>query len=185
MASRAALAIVPMLAPSVMAHILTVNCAPLTIQRGDPIVFPGVLSPHVHSVVGGTAFALTQSNEDAKAANATTCDKLLDNSNYWQPQLYHQRTDARFEMVDMQGIVSLGLALNPFKSSMLLLTICRSISSNMMTCRPPTTLIGLATTSRVAKIAKTHLMPRPLPRVYAWLWETRPSGQLPVLTLGP
>ncbi|KAF4507312.1 hypothetical protein G6O67_005965 [Ophiocordyceps sinensis] len=106
MASRAALAIVPMLAPSVMAHILTVNCAPLTIQRGDPIVFPGVLSPHVHSVVGGTAFALTQSNEDAKAANATTCDKLLDNSNYWQPQLYHQRTDARFEMVDMQGIAA-------------------------------------------------------------------------------
>ncbi|KEY67800.1 hypothetical protein S7711_04113 [Stachybotrys chartarum IBT 7711] len=88
------------------AQLFTVNCAPLTIQRGDPIASPGQISPHVHVVVGGTAFQLTQSNEQAVLANATTCDKVLDNSNYWQPQLYHQRRDGRFELVRMQGIAA-------------------------------------------------------------------------------
>ncbi|PHH78570.1 hypothetical protein CDD80_6681 [Ophiocordyceps camponoti-rufipedis] len=99
-------ALAPFLFPSALGHIFTVNCKALTIQRGDPIVFPGVLSPHVHTVVGGTAFALTESNEDAKASRATTCDKVLDNSNYWQPQLYHQRRDGKFELVEMQGIAA-------------------------------------------------------------------------------
>jgi hypothetical protein len=84
----------------------TVNCAPLTIQRGDPIVYPGQISPHVHIVTGGTAFQLNQPNEVAIGAKATTCDKVLDNSNYWQPQLYHQRKDGKFELVHMQGNVS-------------------------------------------------------------------------------
>ncbi len=89
-----------------LAQLFTVNCSPLTIQRGDPIVFPGQISPHVHVVTGGTAFQQTQSNEQARNAQATTCDKLLDKSNYWQPQLYHQRHDGRFELVTMQGNVS-------------------------------------------------------------------------------
>lgn len=83
----------------------TVNCQPLTIQRGDPIVFPGQISPHVHVVTGGTAFQLNQPNEVAVGAKATTCDKILDKSNYWQPQLYHQRRDGKFELVHMQGNV--------------------------------------------------------------------------------
>lgn len=86
-------------------QLFTVNCAPLTMQRGDPIVFPGVVSPHVHIVTGGTAFAQTETNEQARNAKATTCDKILDQSNYWQPQLYHQRHDGKFELVTMQGNV--------------------------------------------------------------------------------
>ncbi|OAA67602.1 hypothetical protein ISF_03778 [Cordyceps fumosorosea ARSEF 2679] len=88
---------------TVRAQVFTVNCAPLTIQRGDPIVWPGQVSPHVHVVTGGTAFQRTESNEQARDAQATTCDKLLDRSNYWQPQLYHERHDGRFELVTMQG----------------------------------------------------------------------------------
>ena len=93
------------LAPAAFAQVITVNCQPLTFYRGDPIVFPSQISPHVHAVVGGTNFYITESGADARAANATTCDKTLDNSNYWQPQLYHQRHDGKFEMVTMQGIV--------------------------------------------------------------------------------
>lgn len=104
---RAAAALLATLAPSVSARLFTVNCAPLTIQRGDPIVSPGAISSHVHAVVGGTAFALSMSEQAATAAKATTCDKLLDKSNYWQPQLYHQTRDARFELVPMQGAVQL------------------------------------------------------------------------------
>jgi hypothetical protein len=47
----------------------TVNCAPLTVQRSDPILFPGVPGSHVHAVVGGTAFNRTMTGINA-AVNA-------------------------------------------------------------------------------------------------------------------
>jgi len=77
----------------------TVNCAPLTIQRSDPIVNPGIPGGHVHTVVGGNAFQRTMGPRDALKANSTTCDKGIDFSNYWVPQLYHRRTDGLFEIV--------------------------------------------------------------------------------------
>lgn len=101
-----AVAVLVALPAAVHSQLFTVNCAPLTIQRGDPIVTPGVISPHVHIVVGGTAFQQSLPNDVARRAKATTCDKILDKSNYWQPQLYHQRRDGTFEIVTMQGIVS-------------------------------------------------------------------------------
>lgn len=87
-------------------QLFTVNCQPLTIQRSDPIISPGVVSGHVHAVIGGTAFQRTMSQTTAVDAKDTTCDKKLDNSNYWQPQLYHQRADGTFEAVTFQGSVS-------------------------------------------------------------------------------
>ena len=61
----------------------TVNCGVLTIQRSDPILSVGVASSHVHAVVGGTAFSRNMSDPNAAVnANATTCDKYTDHSNY-------------------------------------------------------------------------------------------------------
>ncbi|KID78291.1 hypothetical protein MBR_02739, partial [Metarhizium brunneum ARSEF 3297] len=100
---KSAIAVASALAPGSIAQLFTVNCAPLTFYRGDPIIFPGVISPHVHAIVGGTRFSLNLTNEQASQAKATTCDKHLDKSNYWQPQLYHQRRDGKFELVEMQG----------------------------------------------------------------------------------
>jgi hypothetical protein len=84
----------------------TVNCNPLTIQRSDPIVSPGVASGHIHIITGGTAFQRTMGPNTATNAKATTCDKTLDKSNYWIPQLYYIRADGQFELVHMQGNVS-------------------------------------------------------------------------------
>jgi len=81
----------------------TVNCVPLTVQRSDPIVQPGMASSHVHSVVGGTAFQRLMGPMDANKANQTTCDKAIDHSNYWVPQLYHQRSDKMWELVPFHG----------------------------------------------------------------------------------
>lgn len=83
-----------------------VHCKPLTVQRTDPIISPSQLSSHVHAVVGGTGYHLSMSNEDARNARNTTCDKALDKSNYWQPQLYHQHHDNSFELIKLLGIVS-------------------------------------------------------------------------------
>jgi len=81
----------------------TTNCSPLTLQRADPIVNPGLPGGHVHSIVGGNAFQRKMGPKDALLANSTTCNKALDHSNYWVPQLYHQRGDGMFEMVPFSG----------------------------------------------------------------------------------
>jgi len=81
----------------------TVNCHPLTVQRSDPIVQPGIPSSHVHSVVGGNAFRREMGPMDATKATQTTCDKAIDHSNYWVPQLYHQRNDKMWELVPFSG----------------------------------------------------------------------------------
>jgi len=77
----------------------TVNCAPLTVQRSDPIVNPGVAGTHVHSIIGGNAFRRTMVGRAAENATATSCDKAIDHSNYWVPSLYHKRSDNKFELV--------------------------------------------------------------------------------------
>ena len=79
----------------------TLNCEPLTIQRSDPLVSPGVASGHVHAIVGGNAFSRNMSAPTAATvANSTTCDKYIDRSNYWVPNLYHHRMDGLYDMVD-------------------------------------------------------------------------------------
>lgn len=85
----------------------TVNCQPLTVQRRDPLVSPGAdLSDHVHSVVGGTAFSADLDPGKALASAATTCDKELDHSVYWVPQMYHITADDKYELVKFTGSVS-------------------------------------------------------------------------------
>lgn len=112
--------------------IFTVNCGPLvgSIQRADPLLFPGVVSPHVHVAAGGTAFGQTETNAQAVAADATTCDKFYDHSSYWQPQLYHENTNGTFNLVTMTGPVWLRLSRNEqllclplFTSSSMLLNV--------------------------------------------------------------
>jgi len=78
----------------------TVNCHSLTIQRSDPILQPGTPGGHLHAVIGGNAFRRSMPGMfDARSANATTCDKAKDHSNYWVPYMYHHRPDGQFEMV--------------------------------------------------------------------------------------
>jgi len=88
---------------SALVTTFNVNCVPLTIQRSDPIVFPGIPSAHVHAIVGGNAFQRSMPNTNsAVLATATTCNKALDHSNYWIPQLYHY-ANGQYTMVTFQG----------------------------------------------------------------------------------
>jgi len=81
----------------------TVNCVPLTQQRSDPIIYPGLPSAHVHAVSGGNAFARNMpGNFYANNATATTCNKALDHSNYWVPQLYHYG-NGQYDLVKFTG----------------------------------------------------------------------------------
>ncbi len=63
---------------------------PLVEGRIDPIVSPGQVAGHVHTVMGGSAFGLTMSDTQALSANCTNSKPKADKSNYWWPKLYFQ-----------------------------------------------------------------------------------------------
>ena len=73
-------------------------------ERIDPIVFPGIVSPHVHQVNGGNGFGFTESYADTQKATCTSCMAKQDNSNYWTPILYYQGQDGQFTIVPQNGM---------------------------------------------------------------------------------
>ncbi|KAL4865310.1 hypothetical protein BDV12DRAFT_211101 [Aspergillus spectabilis] len=98
------LSALPVLLPLVVAQgEFSFSCAPLTIQRSDPIVNPGAPGGHTHAIIGGTAFSRSMSPDAAPNSRETTCSVEMDRSNYWQPLLYHIRSDGQFEAVPFQG----------------------------------------------------------------------------------
>ena len=56
---------------------------PVSIQRLDPILTPGKASGHVHSIVGGNAFAPTMDFALTQKATCSTIRVIADTSNYW------------------------------------------------------------------------------------------------------
>lgn len=59
------------------------NSAPLVTERLDPVVTPGAVSPHMHTVHGGSNFAATYTYDDLYASECTTIPMTRDKSNYW------------------------------------------------------------------------------------------------------
>lgn len=103
MISALALLLLSSIQAAQASDVWTVNCGVLSVQRSDPIVSPGVPSAHVHSIVGGTAFNRTMTGINAAVnSKKTTCDKFTDHSNYWAPQLYHEK-DGMFQLVPFMG----------------------------------------------------------------------------------
>jgi hypothetical protein len=74
-------------------QLFTLSCAPLEIASLDPIVSPGGLSGHVHAIVGGNGMN-------------TTCQRTIDQSNYWEEALYYWNKDDTFTVMEFQGAVS-------------------------------------------------------------------------------
>ncbi|ODQ56240.1 WSC-domain-containing protein [Saitoella complicata NRRL Y-17804] len=77
--------------------------APLVVERADPIVSPGKISGHVHTIHGGSNFGLTTSYEELRASDCTSCMVQEDMSNYWTPSLYWQNEDGTFQDVPQVG----------------------------------------------------------------------------------
>ncbi|KAH8800438.1 hypothetical protein F5884DRAFT_685979 [Xylogone sp. PMI_703] len=79
-------------------------CSPLTIQRSDPIVSPGIASNHVHSIAGGNAFSRSMSDPLAATKSPqTSCNVDIDHSNYWVPALYHIDAGGTYTLVKYTG----------------------------------------------------------------------------------
>lgn len=72
----------------------------ITTERLDPIVNPGTVSGHVHSVVGGSNFGPESSTELLRSSECTSVPIKEDKSNYWFPHLYFQWANGSFTSVN-------------------------------------------------------------------------------------
>ncbi|WVW79154.1 hypothetical protein I302_101120 [Kwoniella bestiolae CBS 10118] len=70
-------------------------------SRIDPVISPGGISSHVHSIVGSSSFKPTYTYENSISGKCTTANIAIDHSNYWIPQLYRKRDDGQFDLVKM------------------------------------------------------------------------------------
>ncbi|KAK7415669.1 hypothetical protein QQX98_005701 [Neonectria punicea] len=74
------------------------------VARIDPIVDPGTISKHAHSIHGSSAFAETVTSADLMNGDCTSCRVTQDKSAYWHPALYFKDTDTgEFELVKQVG----------------------------------------------------------------------------------
>ena len=73
-------------------------------ERADPLLSPGAISPHVHSIAGGNGFALLEDYAQARTATCSSCPIKQDLSNYWTPKLYmHFKDNDTFVEVPQAG----------------------------------------------------------------------------------
>ncbi|KAL8884101.1 MAG: hypothetical protein Q9192_006927 [Flavoplaca navasiana] len=98
---RITVACLATLAASVSAqrdYYFTFGSGSLVQERLDPLINPGGLSGHVHSVVGGDAFAATMDYATTQSSSCTSADIIPDKSNYWMPNLYFHK-NGKFTLV--------------------------------------------------------------------------------------
>jgi hypothetical protein len=95
------------------------GCSTLEIGRIDPVVQPGVVSNHVHTVVGGNSknilsisapwsnfmadFGVNSTGATLLESSCTSCELQADKSAYWTPLLYYQYPNGSFIDVPHTG----------------------------------------------------------------------------------
>ncbi|KAB8230286.1 DUF1996 domain-containing protein [Aspergillus alliaceus] len=72
-------------------------------ERADPIVNPGTVGGHVHTISGGNAFAFSMDYESARSSECSSCPIKQDLSNYWTPTLYYHAPNGSFISVPQGG----------------------------------------------------------------------------------
>lgn len=75
----------------------------ILLERADPIVSPGEVAGHVHTISGGNGFGFSMTYDQARASTCSSCLVKADLSNYWTPKLYFQAQDGTFEDVPQHG----------------------------------------------------------------------------------
>jgi Domain of unknown function (DUF1996) len=76
----------------------------LVTTRLDPIVNPGAVSGHVHTIIGGSNFGPKISTASLRKSKCTSTPIAEDKSNYWFPHLYFEWKNGSFSSLDV-GVV--------------------------------------------------------------------------------
>ncbi|TFK33440.1 hypothetical protein BDQ12DRAFT_766806 [Crucibulum laeve] len=77
----------------------------ITTERIDPIVNPGAVSGHVHSVFGGSNFRFNTTTEKLRASLCTSIPIKEDKSIYWFPHLYFQWSNGSFSSLTGGAVI--------------------------------------------------------------------------------
>jgi hypothetical protein len=75
----------------------------LVVERADPIVNPGLVAGHVHTIMGGSGFGFTMDYNQTQESQCSSCAPIADKSNYWIPSLYYQAENGSFTPVPQNG----------------------------------------------------------------------------------
>ncbi|KAI9819673.1 MAG: hypothetical protein M1832_003907 [Thelocarpon impressellum] len=101
--SPLALGVVASLAGPASAFWKVPCAAPIVVERADPIVNPGAVAGHVHTIMGGNGFGFNMDFAQARASTCSSCKANGDMSNYWAPSLYYQAENGSFISVEQSG----------------------------------------------------------------------------------
>jgi len=77
--------------------------APIVTERADPIISPGAVSGHVHSIMGGNGFGFEMDYANTQQSTCSSCIVTKDFSNYWVPTLYYKNQNGSFTSVSQSG----------------------------------------------------------------------------------
>ena len=75
----------------------------LVTERADPIVSPGGVAGHAHTIAGGNAFNFTMDYADTQTSECSSCPIKQDLSNYWTPSLYYMSQNGSYISVPQAG----------------------------------------------------------------------------------
>jgi hypothetical protein len=75
----------------------------LTYARLDPSIYPGTVSPHLHSFDGGSGLGAITTFKSLVNSECTTARIKQDKSLYWRPSLYWSGNETGFYRVPEQG----------------------------------------------------------------------------------
>lgn len=96
----AALAGVALAKDSQTFAVMRFNGDPIFNGLVDPIINPGSVSPHDHTVFGGSNFGIDATGESLMKSSCSSAKVKGDNSAYWMPRLYfHDEAEGTFESV--------------------------------------------------------------------------------------
>lgn len=79
---------------------------PIVVQRADPVISPGSVSAHVHTIMGGNGFAFNMNYASTQASTCSSCTVTKDLSNYWTPTLFYRAQNGSFISVGQNGGVT-------------------------------------------------------------------------------
>ena len=80
-------------------------CGIIQTGRIDPIISPGAVAGHTHSIAGAVNIGVNTSYSDLMQSRCTSCSVSTDKSAYWTPQLFYQFANGSFTPVPHSGTV--------------------------------------------------------------------------------
>ncbi|KAJ9642948.1 hypothetical protein H2199_004470 [Coniosporium tulheliwenetii] len=81
------------------------SCGRVQTGRIDPIVTPGRISGHAHTIVGSNNLGINSTYNQLFNAQCTSCEIKDDMSAYWSPQLYYRYPNGSFVDVPNGGTI--------------------------------------------------------------------------------